>query len=166
MWFSLDMYEVNCRQCIILSKNKEKKRKKWSMQNIIVEDHTLYSTFQVHSHRKRFTYFVLHFFLYSFHIWYFRLDLASSHQGYTSWTWWSGLHTIVLSFVVFVNNMGRSPNYGTLLIWDRQPYYYPFTIWKREGVAGRWACHFFFFCKMVSFYIYPFINKTDHHYTL
>ena len=34
------------------------------MQNIIVEDHTLYSTFQVHSHRKRFTYFVLHFFLY------------------------------------------------------------------------------------------------------
>jgi len=32
------------------------------MQKIIVEDHTLYSTFQVH--RKRFTYFVLFFCLY------------------------------------------------------------------------------------------------------
>ena len=32
------------------------------MQKIIVDDHTLYSTFQVHGHRKRFTYFVVHFF--------------------------------------------------------------------------------------------------------
>ena len=31
------------------------------MQKIIVDDHTLYSTFQVHSHRKRLTYFVVHF---------------------------------------------------------------------------------------------------------
>ena len=30
------------------------------MQKIIVEDHTLYSTFQVHSHRKRCTYLVIH----------------------------------------------------------------------------------------------------------
>jgi hypothetical protein len=49
---------------IILNKNKEQKKKKWSMQKIIVEDHTLYSTFQIHCHRKRFTYFVVHFFLY------------------------------------------------------------------------------------------------------